>query len=349
MTVRFDNICLYSINQSFEIHSDDLCIPCQTQSSLDLDIYKTSATELFYKNLKFFLYSVPQPKCTIGGHAKHYINSNIRDIRSSFMIKANHIPLRTTEDHIFALQSARFISDQMTMLMQSHVAQRGSISPEQVAAIKVFPYSPFYLFYDYMNFSWTTMITIFGTFCLVFVCYLLTSGLSVYSSLFVVVVAFFISAQMIGVMYFWHVAGTKFSLSFVQICVGVSVRFSTLLVSAFGNSTRKQRRDRQKQAILSTTSQVLFGVIGTKVFGLIPLAFAGDPVCFRLLAGLCVSGWVHAAFVVPTMIGILGENMSCFFFGFFIYMLCAIGPSVNRAKVRIKVAKHQRRSTIVAS
>lgn len=292
---------------------DDECYPCQTESGLDLDINQTSSTGIFYRNLNFYLHSVPSINCSFGGHSKHYIYSNIVNPRSSFLIKAYHTPLKTTDDHVRALTSARYISEQITIKMRTHVSKRGQLSPEEVEAIRVFPYSSFYLFYEYTDFFWTTIISFGVTLQLVFFAHLLCSALSIPGSMIIILNALLVCAPLASVMYFWNTAGTTASLSFVEICVGVSVRFCTLVVNAFENSTRRRRGERQTQAVLSTSRQVLLGVIGPKIFGLIPLTFASDHEYFRLFTGLCLSGCLHAAFVVPTLIYIMGNNIYSWF------------------------------------
>lgn len=206
------------------------------------------------------------------------------------------------------MASARYISEQLTAKMRLHVARSGLVSPNEIEAIRVFPFSSFYVFYDYFDFSWTTAFSIATTLLLAICAHLLCSTLSVPCSLIVALNALLICAPLTIVMYFWNVAGTTASLSFVEICIGVSVRFCTLFLNAFENSTKRRRSDRQAQAVLLTSPQILFGVIGTKIFGLVPLAFASDREYVRLYTGFCVSGCVHAAFVVPTVIYVIGNS-----------------------------------------
>lgn len=264
-----------------------------------------SQSDVFYRNVKFFLNSVPNKYCPDGGHPKYYVHTHVGDPRKGFLIQAFHTPMKTVDDHRRAIYSARLISDAMTRKMRRHVAKRGDLRPEQVEAIQVFPYSPCYLFYDTLSFSRVVWNTALVGRALVLIVYMLTSALRVQCALLLSAIVTMISGDLLSWMHFWHVPVTAGTFSFVLICIGVAVRFATSLLHAYDSSILRSKLERQSQAIRLTGRQVLFGIIGTKVFGLFPLSYA-EPEYFRLFVGLCVNGCLLTAFVVPSLVFLLG-------------------------------------------
>lgn len=283
------------------------CQPGQNSSDcyfceMLIDSNKKSATKQFYTHLPLFLLTQPTVECPYGGIGKYTGKlTGLHEKRVDYVIKGYHTVLRTTEEHIRAVRSARLLCQNMTLMARQYLGKLGLISPQEIGKFNIFPYSPMYTFYDqYLEIWHFTLRMVAAALAIVFVVHL-AAGLNWVISILVVLAVSGATVNIFGFMYIWSVSATSLTISFVLICIGILPRFVTMFLDIYVQSMQKLRDDRQANAMVMVAKPLVFGVIGNSVFWMIPLAFA-DPVYLRLYMVMWCSGILFGIFYMPTLI-----------------------------------------------
>lgn len=272
------------------------------------DNHKTIPSKLFYEYLALFLNSKPSKNCPYGGHGKYHHLLRIQShSRLIYMIEAFHSPLVSSEDHIRALESARNLCANLTLMARKYLGTLGLISEQDIQKFNVFPYSPFYVFYSqYVDiWSWTRsiiVVTIAAIFCVHFI----VSGLNWLVSLSLILTVFTMGNHMIGMMYIFNIKACEMSLVFVVICMGFSPRFVILFIDRFAVSMQRLDKDRQANVVYEMGRPFLWGVIGNKLFWVAPMLMSGSNY-LSLFIVMCVSGTFFGVLYVPTIIYFFGK------------------------------------------
>lgn len=224
------------------------------------------------------------------------------------MIEAFHSPLSTTEDHIRAVQSARNLCANMTTTARKYLGKLGLISEQDIQEFQIFPYSPFYVYYNqYVDIWIWARIIIAIAIIAVFGVHFLVGGLNWLVSLSLVSSVYMIAVQMLGMMYQLNATATEISLVFVVMCMGFSTRFFIFFIDRYAISMQKLNEERQANAVKTMCRPLLWGVIGTKVFWLVPMLMSGSDY-IKMFAAMCLGGSFFGIFYVPTLVYFLGKR-----------------------------------------
>ncbi|CAG5118106.1 unnamed protein product, partial [Candidula unifasciata] len=266
--------------------------------------------DTFNKYLPWFLSDIPGTKCSKGGQAAYGAGVNLyRDTNNQTRAGASyfmtyHTILKTSEDYIEALKSARHIADNISQSLST---------PGHT--YKVFPYSIFYVFYEqYLNIVINAVLNI--TYCLaaiLFITFLLL-GFDLHSAVIVVVTILMILVDIMGLMYLWNIELNALSLVNLIMAIGISVEFCSHTVRAFTVSILPTRPLRAQQALSMIGSSVLSGITLTKIAGIIMLAFSESQLFqvfyFRMYLATVVFGAAHGLVFLPVLLSYMGPPVN---------------------------------------
>lgn len=267
----------------------------------------------FNHYLSFFLQDNPNGDCAKGGHAaysqavKRTINKeNYYEIKATYFM-TYHTVLKTSEDYYHALQSARMVAANISRTLNS--ALNDTIN----SAIEVFPYSVFYVFYEQYLTMWhdtlgSLAISLTVIFFITFIV-----GLSIISSLIVVITILMIVMNIFGLMYWWNISLNAVSLVNLVMTVGISVEFCSHIVHYFVNSPKISRVKRAQDALTNMGTSVFQGITLTKFFGVFVLGFAHSKIFkvfyFKMYLGIIIFGAIHGLIFLPVFLSYLGPTM----------------------------------------
>jgi Niemann-Pick C1 protein len=235
---------------------DSLCDVCYKdhQPAWNITLDGSPRGDEFLHYLDFWLQSVPNDDCPLGGAAAYkdaivVVNSTIK---SHF--RTSHTNLNHQEDYIAAYKAARRISNEI----------QDSIGGS------VFPYSIFYIFFDqYISLvplTFTLLGSALGAICIASAILL---G-SIKTAILLTFTVAMIVVDVAGVMVLWGVSLNAVSLVNLVICVGIGVEFCAHIAKSFtvpnpatvshvtsrmGKAT--EREERACGALVSVGSSVL--------------------------------------------------------------------------------------------
>ena len=254
--------------------SKDDCISCAVPSDKD-----PSVTE-FQETVEWFLSANPRESCPHGGHAafadavqieqlpEETIQPRYKVIHSNMM--AFHTILKTSKDYYTALQRARELADEMTVLIND----REKLD-ESENLVNVFPYSIFYVFYEQYLTMWEdTIRSLLISLVAIFLVTFLLMGFDIVSSCIIIITIVFILTDLLAVMYYWHITLNAVSLVNLVMAVGISVEFCSHITRTFSVQPGMDRVKRAEAALVKMGSSALSGITLTKFSGIIVLYFA---------------------------------------------------------------------------
>lgn len=282
------------------------CLFCE----IPIGSHKRYPTKQFYYYLSQFIMNKPWNGCQFGGIGRYYGNLNNKNKNGvDYVIKGFHTVLRTPEDHIRAVRSARQLCANMTRMAQTYLKKVGMISLEEIAKFTIFPYSQFYLFYDQYVEIWSTTIPLFFAVSLtaVFVVHLLGAGLNWVLSLLVVCSVTLITVNIVGCLYMSNVPVNAVSISFMIICIGIAPRFVVIFLDTYGQSLHTSRANRHTNAVHIVAKPLIWGVIGNKLIWLVPLWYA-DQLYFKVYSFFIISGVLTGILYIPTFIYFISKR-----------------------------------------
>lgn len=256
-----------------------------------------------------WLQSPTDESCPLGGLAP-YRNALVLDssytTTNASHFRTSHTPLRSQADFINAYASARRIANDIS---ERH-------------AIDVFPYSPFYIFFD----QYASIVRLTGTLLgsAVAVIFAVTSLLlgSMATGAVVTITVIMMLVDIIGSMAVAGVSLNAVSLVNLVICVGIGVEFcahiarafmfpsSTLMEKARGKF--RNRTARAWTALVNVGGSVFSGITVTKLLGVCVLAFTRSKIFevyyFRVWLALIVFAAAHALIFLPVALSLFGGD-----------------------------------------
>jgi Niemann-Pick C1 protein len=176
--------------------------------------------EEFLHYLDFWLQSVPNDDCPLGGAAA-YKDAVVVDVKQKTIkashFRTSHTNLNHQQDYIDAYKAARRISNEI----------------EESTGAKVFPYSVFYIFFDqYISIvplTFTLLGSALGAICIASA--ILLGSLK--TAVLLTVTVAMIVVDVAGVMVIWGVSLNAVSLVNLVICVGIGVEFCAHIAKSF--------------------------------------------------------------------------------------------------------------------
>lgn len=285
------------------------CLKC----AISKDQYSRPMPEDFGQYLPFFLQDNPDESCATGGHAaySHAVNVPAQNKVGSTYFMAYHTILKTSEDYYEAMRSARKISHNITQTIHAQLRLQGQPEAE-LAAIEVFPYSVFYVFYEQYLTMWPDTLKSMGISVLaIFIVTFLLMGFDIHSSLIVVITITMIVIDIGGLMYMWNISLNAVSLVNLVMAVGIAVEFCSHLVHCFSVSMEPTREKRSADALTVLGSSIFSGITLTKFAGILVLAFAKSQIFqvfyFRMYLGIVLFGAAHGLIFLPVLLSYVGK------------------------------------------
>lgn len=265
-----------------------LCKPCYEDKEPGWNITMEGLPEgqEFVQYLQQWLASPANQDCALGGKTGYSsaLKLQHKHVQASHF-RTYHTPLKTQNDYIQALASAKRISADLE-------ARTGG---------RVFPYSIFYVFFEqYATIVTNTRSVVAAALVAIFLVSSLLLG-SWRTGAVIVVSVFSISMNVLvsrsciemamhkdadvnpqGVMGLWHISLNAISLVNLSISIGLGVEFCTHIARAFMGAGagggaglphshpagRKERDDRAYAALVDVGSSVFSGITLTKCIGL---------------------------------------------------------------------------------
>jgi Niemann-Pick C1 protein len=174
----------------------------------------------FLHYLDFWLQSVPNDECPLGGAAGYkdaiVVDETATTIKASHF-RTSHTNLNHQEDYIAAYKAARRISKEI----------------EDNTGAKVFPYSVFYIFFDqYITIVPLTFALIGSALGAICIASTILLG-SLKTALLMTITVLMIVVDVAGVMVLWGVNLNAISLVNLVICVGIGVEFCAHIAKSF--------------------------------------------------------------------------------------------------------------------
>ncbi|KAG0607633.1 hypothetical protein M758_8G044300 [Ceratodon purpureus] len=263
------------------------CTTCLFQE--DLLQGKLSASQ-FHDKLPWFLQASPTSDCTKGGRTSYQTSLDLTGYESG-VIKASefrsfHTPLNKGSDFTEALRSLRDLT--------SNISARFNIT--------VFPYSPFYIFFDqYLEIVSTTVLSI----CLPLVAVFGVS-LLVTTSIWVAIINSMVTASIVlnllGLMVLWNIQLNAISITNLMMAIGISVEFCAHITHAFTMCSGR-RSERISKALAAVGPSIFSGITLTNFLGIAILFFSQSRIIqvyyFRMYLSLLILGAIHGFVFLP--------------------------------------------------
>ena len=270
----------------------------------------------FLHYLEKWLDAPSNKNCALGGKAP-YSSAIIYD-SDSISIPASrfqtfHTPLRTQDDFISAYASARRVTAEIT---------------DANPTLDLFPYSPFYIFFDQYSTIVRLACTLIGS-ALALILILATILLgSLATALVVTLTVVMTVVDIAGTMALAGVSLNAVSLVNLVICVGIAVEFCAHLARAFAFPSRAVMEQAPRQhafrgrdarawtALVNVGGSVFSGITVTKLLGVCVLAFTRSKIFevyyFRIWLALVVWAALHALVFLPVALSLLGGEGTSF-------------------------------------
>jgi Niemann-Pick C1 protein len=277
------------------------CTTCLFQE--DLLQGRLSASQ-FHDKLPWFLEASPTSDCAKGGHSSYQTSLNLAGYDSG-VIQASkfhsfHTSLNTPSEFTEALRSVRDFTSKVSARLN----------------ITVFPYSPFYIFFDqYLGILSTAVFCIFLSLGTVFGVSLLVSS-SVWVAIINLVVIAAIVLNLMGLMVMSNIRLNAISITNLLIAIGISVEFCAHITHAFTMRTGR-RSERTSKALIAIGPSIFSGMTLTNFLGIAVLFFSQSRLIqvyyFRMYLGLVILGALYGLVFLPVLLTLAGPRSLAFF------------------------------------
>ncbi|KAJ1965162.1 niemann-Pick type C- protein 1 [Dispira parvispora] len=246
----------------------------------------------FLQYLSHWLKAEATGECPLGGAAA-YGDAIAKDSSTGQVVASHvrtfHTPLASQTEFISAFQAAHRIADDLS----------------QSTGLEVFPYSPFYIFFDQYAHIVRMSITLIGVgvIAIFLVTWLLVAHFR--AAVLTMVTVVMILAHEAASMATFGVSLNAISLVNLMIGLGISVEFCCHITRKYVISAGRPN-DRMCTALTEAGSAVFTGITLTKLCGIVVLAFAQSKIFqvyyFRMYLVMVISGVLHGLVFLPVLL-----------------------------------------------
>ena len=273
-----------------------MCKACLADKDWDYQMNGFPEGEEFMKYFNEWIESPSYP-CALGGKAPYsssiYEDEDFKSIKRS-AFRTLHTALRSQDDFIKAYSNSKRIVKEIK---------------EYHPNLKVFAYSPFYIFFDqYETIGRLTILLLSIGMIVIGVITAIFFG-SIRNSMILIINLLFIMINIIGWMVLNNISLNGVSLVNLMICLGLSVEFSIHLIKYF-NELNGIAEERAKESVAYIGTITLSGITMTKLIGVCVLSFTRSEIFrvyyFKMWIGLVVIASIHSLVFTPVLMSIIG-------------------------------------------
>jgi Niemann-Pick C1 protein len=285
---------------------DRLCDVCYKDHdpAWNITLHGSPRGEEFMHYLDFWLKSVPDDSCPLGGAAAYKDAVVIDNGVKASHFRTSHTNLNHQKDYIEAYKAAIRVAQEIG----------------DNTGATVFPYSVFYIFFDqYLSIVPLTFTLLGSALAVIFVASAILLGSLMTAALLVLTVTMVV-VDVAGVMVLWGVSLNAVSLVNLVICVGIGVEFCAHIAKSFTVPSPSaivhvpprmtEREDRACCALVSVGSSVFSGITLTKFVGVTVLAFTRSKIFeiyyFRIWLALVILAALHGLVFFPALLSSWG-------------------------------------------
>ncbi|KAG8906478.1 hypothetical protein FRB99_006793 [Tulasnella sp. 403] len=284
-----------------------LCRPCfeWRVPAWNITLAGMPEGEEFMRYLQRWLISPTDDECPLGGRASYSsaLALSAGTVEASHF-RTFHTPLKSQSDYINAFAVANQIAADISERTQT----------------TVFPYSPFYVFFEqYVHIVGITQEILGLGLAAVLIVTATLLGSWRTGTIVTGVVALTV-VNVMGVMSVWGISLNAISLVNLVISLGIAVEFCSHIARSFMSagaglpvdhpSAYKERNERVWTALGDVGPSVLSGITFTKLIGMSVLALTRSKLLeiyyFRMWLTLIISGALHGLVLLPVVLSLAG-------------------------------------------
>ncbi|CAD6191135.1 unnamed protein product [Caenorhabditis auriculariae] len=282
------------------LNFDSIAMRAKNTSSL---IYNRPSMKTFYEYLPAFMEDVPNFRCIKGGRAAFKdaisLNSRGRVSASHFMVLGRKIRISNSQEFMDAMTMARTLAGHLRKALND--------------TVDVFPYSPFYVFYEaYQDCVETAVSVILLSLTVNFVVTGILLGIDYKSALFGVMTIAMVVVDLIGIMAIWGIELNAISIANLVMALGISAEFVVHILRGYCYSERVTRVDRATESFVKVGSTIFSGLTSTLLGASVILAFSHSQICkvffFRMVFSTVVLGASHGLIFLPVILSLGGND-----------------------------------------
>lgn len=267
----------------------------------------------FYEYVSWFLRDNPGDQCAKSGHAAythsvHFVDENNVNsgIDASNFMTYESVCIYS-EDCTENVKRARILADQVTEMLKENL---GDLIPDDVYVFPYTLYTPYYEMYVTMGAEGLVLISL--CFIPIFIVTTVFLGFNFLAGTICTITNMMITINTAAICALWNVQLNPLSIINYITGIGISVEFTSHLMSSYLSDSGLTRFDRVRSALKTMGPAISAGVTMTNLPGMIVLKFATAKIIevyfFRMGFTLTIVGFLHGIIFLPVVLTYIGPR-----------------------------------------